>query len=63
MFETNGTSEHPEIVCTLSTHKKHPCERKDCKHHHCHVKASQSGTEYLIRGPWEVDECLILIGR
>ena len=59
MFETNGTSEHPERVCTLSIHKKNPCKRKDCTHHRCHVKVTQSGTEYRVRKPSQLDKCLI----
>lgn len=48
-FETRGTSEHGEIVCGQSERKRQPCRRTACKHHVCHVEASQSGTEFLVR--------------
>lgn len=38
-FDTRGTSEHGEVVCSQSNRK----------HHICHVKSSQSGTEYFVR--------------
>ena len=48
-FETRGTSEHDEIVCSQSKRKRQPCRKIACKHHVCHVKSSQSGTEFYIK--------------
>ena len=48
-FDTRGTSEHGEVVCSQSNRKHQPCRKTACKHHICHVKASQSGTEFFVR--------------
>lgn len=47
-FETRGTSEHGEIVCSQSKRKRQPCRKTACKHHACHVQSLQSGTEYFV---------------
>ncbi len=47
-FETRGTSEHGEVVCSQSERKRQPCRKTACKHHTCHVRSSQSGTEYFV---------------
>ncbi len=48
-FETNGFETHDEIVCSHSRRKRQPCRKIACKHHVCHVKSSQSGTEFYVK--------------
>lgn len=43
-----GYEVHDVPVCRNSTYKKYPCRKIECKHHKCHVKVSQSGTEYTV---------------
>lgn len=56
-FETNGTGTHDEIVCSISERKRQPCRKIACKHHVCHVKVSQSGTEYRVENMKKKGAC------
>ena len=61
MFDTNGYSTHKDTVCKRSfykqLHKPGVCSEKNCRHHACHVRVSQSGVEYSVKDMYPEATC------